>query len=174
MITSLLLIDLWILLNKLQGNMNQKVIVLIEGIAFKTSSKNGVSHIHFWSSDASISRLGHPKMADVFPGKQLRGLISPWIGNIHSPYLDHMTCIWVRLDSENRIWQKTIILCKWEDNQSQRDASFSPSWFCHDAGSWILGCRYLLGDAPIASLDFMQLHSWRISYTCTSMDCVEE
>ena len=46
---------------------------------------------HRWLSDAGISRLGHPKMADAFPGKQLWGRISPRINNRHSSYLDHMT-----------------------------------------------------------------------------------
>ena len=50
---------------------------------------------HHRSSVSGISRLGHPKMANVFPGKQLRGWISPCIDNKNSPYLDHMTCIWV-------------------------------------------------------------------------------
>ena len=51
-------------------------------------------HDHRWSSDVGISRLGHPKMADAFPGKQLRGRISPLIGHKNSPYLDYITCIY--------------------------------------------------------------------------------
>ena len=96
---------------------------------------------HRWSSDVGISRLGHPKMAEAFPGKQLRGRISPCIGNRYSPYLDHMACIWVGMDDDNRIRQKRTILCKREGNKSRRDAGFSPSRFCHDAGSSIHGCR---------------------------------
>ena len=42
-------------------------------------------------------------MADAFLGKQLRGRISTCIGNRHSPYLDHMTCITVGMDSDNQI-----------------------------------------------------------------------
>ena len=120
------------------------------------------------------SRLEHPKMADAFPGKQLWGRISPFISNRHSPYLDHMACIWVGMGSDNRIWQKRSILCKREGNKSPRDAGFSPSRFCHDAGNSISECRYLLGDAPISSLDLMLTvtHPTYFKYiTCTSMDC---
>ena len=85
------------------------------------------------------SRLEHPKMADAFPGKQFWGRISPFISNRHSPYLDHMACIWVGMGSDNRIWQKRSILCKREGNKSPRDAGFSPSRFCHDAGNSIFG-----------------------------------
>ena len=138
------------------------MLVLFVGInvllfVYNQNKQNGSrwSGLNRWSSDAGISRLGHPKMADAFPGKQLRGRISPCIGNRHSPYLDHMTCIWIEMDSGNRIWQKRSILCKREGNKSRRDAGFSPSWFCHDACSSIPGCRYLLWDAPISSLDFM-------------------
>ena len=110
---------------------------------------------HRWSSDAGISRLGHPKMADAFPGNQLWGQISPSIGNRHSPDLDYITCIWVGMECDNRIWQKRHILCKRKGNKSRQDAGFSPSWVCHAAGSSIPGCRYLLGDASISSLDFV-------------------
>ena len=113
-------------------------------IRYKLSSL----HWHRWSSDAGISRLGHPKMADAFPVKELRGRISPCIHSRHSPYLDHMTCIWAGMDGDNRIEQKRSIRCKSEGNKSWWDAGFSPSWFCHDADSSILGCRFLFGDAP--------------------------
>ena len=63
-----------------------------------------------WSSDAGISRLGHPKMADALPGKQLRGRISLCIGNRHSPYLDDITHVWVREGSDNRISHKCIAI----------------------------------------------------------------
>ena len=110
---------------------------------------------HHWSSDAGISRLGHPKMADAFPGNRLWGQISPSIGNRHSPDLDYIACIWVGMECDNRIWQKRHILCKRNGNKSRQDAGFSPSWVCHAAGSSIPGCRYLLGDASISSLDFV-------------------
>ena len=44
---------------------------------------------HRWSSDAGISKLGHPKMADAFPRKQLRARISPCIGNSHLLHEPH-------------------------------------------------------------------------------------
>ena len=106
-----------------------------------------------WLSDAGISRLGHLKMAD--PGKQLPGQISACISNTLSPYLDHMICIWVGMDSDNRIGQKRSILCKREGSKLRRDVGFSPAWFCHEAGSSIPGCRYLIGNASIPSLDFI-------------------
>ena len=93
------------------------------------------------------------QMAD--PGKQLPGQISACISNILSPYLDHMICIWVGMDSDNRIGQKRSILCKREGSKSRRDVGFSPAWFCHEAGSSIPGCRYLIGNASIPSLDFI-------------------
>ena len=45
---------------------------------------------HGWSSEAGISRLEHPKMADAFAGKQLRWLITQrpvWATGIR-----HMRC----------------------------------------------------------------------------------
>ena len=59
------------------------------------------------------------------------------------------------MNCNNPIWQKRHSLCKREGNKSRWDAGFSPSWVCHDAGSSIPACRYLLGDAPISSFDFM-------------------
>ena len=41
-------------------------------------------------------------MAVAFLGKQLRGRISPCIGNTHAPYLDHITYVRVGEDSDNR------------------------------------------------------------------------
>ena len=96
----------------------------------------------------SMATLRHPKMADAFLCKQLRGRISPSVRNKHSLF-------WTTSFNNTRIWQKRSILCEREGNESRRDAGFSTSRFCHDAGSSIPGCRYLIGDTPSSSLDFM-------------------
>ena len=156
-----------------RGNLTKKRLI-IPRVKYTEFGNSFIPLTHRWSSDAGISRLGHPKMADAVPGKQLLGRISPSIRNRHSPYLDYITCIWVGMDSDNRIGLKWCILCKREGNKSRRDAGFSPSCFCHDAGSSIPGCRYLFGDALISSLDFMLtithpmyfLHYWYLSGLC--------
>ena len=60
-------------------------------------------YIPGWWSDVGISRLGHPKMADAFPGKQLLGRSSPSIRHRHSPWLN-ITCLLFGMDSDNQIW----------------------------------------------------------------------
>ena len=131
------------------------LVRLWRGLPIRVTHTTEPAHHHRWSSDAGISRLGHPKMSDAFPGNQLWGQFSPSIGNRHSPDLDYIICIWVGMECDNRIWQKRHILCKRKGNKSRQDAGFSPSWVCHAAGSSIPGCRYLLGDASISSLDFV-------------------
>ena len=81
-----------------------------------------------WSSEAAISRLGHPKMTDEFPGEQLRGRISSSVGNKHSKYLDHISCMSVGVDSDSRIWVKRRVFCKREGDKLWRDAGFSCAW----------------------------------------------
>ena len=123
----------------------------VSRLGFRLSLPNPLRPGHRWSSDADISRLEHPKMTDAFPGKQLRGRISPCISNIHSPYLDRMTCVWVGMISDNRIWQKRSILCKWGRviNRGGMPVSHHRDF----AMMLVAQFRDYLADAPISSLD---------------------
>ena len=42
--------------------------------------------------------------ADAFSGYQLWGQIYPFLSNRHSPDLNYITCIWVGMNCDNRIW----------------------------------------------------------------------
>ena len=83
---------------------------------------------HGWSLEAGISWLGHLKIAEDFPGKQLRWRISLCIRNRLTPYLYHITCIGVEIDGDNRTWLKQNNLCKREGNK--------PRLYCYKQGCY--------------------------------------
>ena len=113
-------------------------------------------------------------MADAFPGKQLQGRISPCIGNRHSPYSDHIIYVWVGEDSDNQIWLKRSILCKWKRNIVRRDAGFLCACMpVAQTASWVMmpvspkRCPYLSKDASISKImtepDYIKLDSIEIN-----------